>query len=318
MKPECRQHARDRSEQPDPARCESRERHQELGPIGRVHRPRPEDQQLARAQQRGEQHGAQPAPHFTGGERRGRPPDRSPHPAGHSPKQDRGAGDPDDQRQVPQPRRHRRQQVAVHTRIGREHAGGADRLRITGRQHPAHVQRPGAPALPMVDLEPMRTGLQCDGASPGAHLGRNHHPAVHPHEHAVVGARPQVDPFRTRGEPHAAPANDVVPVGQVLLAQEVQIQARGPLFDARDARGVECGRVGIAVEGIVVLAREPGGGRQGRRQLPERRQRDRHVQEPPIRPRHELEAFRPGEPSAHCGLSHASRHLPPTSSCRGW
>ena len=193
------------------------------------------------------------------------------------------------------------------TRVRREHAVGADRLQPAGRRRPLHAQRPGAPALPVVDLESMHTGLQRDGLSPDGQFGRDHDLVVHPHDHAIVGAGPKLDSFRARGEPDAAPANEVVPVRQVPFGDERQVQAHGPIVDARDDRGVECGRGRIAVEGIVVLAFEPCGGRQGCRQLPERRQRDCRVQKPPAPARDALEQLRPAELSAHLRIVSPAR-----------
>ena len=145
----------------------------------------------------------------------------------------------------------------------------------------------------------MHTGLQRDGVSPVGHFDRDHDLVVHPHDHAIVGAGPKVDSFRARGEPDAAPANEVVPIRQVPFGDERQVQARGSIVDARDDGGVECGRGRFAVEGIVVLACEPCGGGQGCCQLPERRQRNCRVQKPPTPARDALEQFRPSEPSAH-------------------
>ena len=113
----------------------------------------------------------------------------------------------------------------------------------------------------MVDLQRVGTGRERDGASFGVHADRKmaleHGLAVDPHDDTVVGSGPQSDPFRSGGEPYAAPADEVVTGRSPELVEKGQIDVRRPFLGGGDPGNVEPERVGRRSQGIVEAARQP-------------------------------------------------------------
>ena len=196
-----------------------------------------------------------------------------------APEPNRGAGGPDEQHRPRQLHRHHAKPVAERAGVGREETAGAQGFRLAARRRPFDSQPRRRPALPVVDLQGVRAGLQRHAAHPPARADRGtvieHDLAVDPHDHAVVGAGAKIDPLRPWREPDAAPADEVIVDRTVELSQEGEVDAGGRLLDDRDHPGVERGRVGVLRERMVVAAREPAGGREAARQEPDERQQDR-------------------------------------------
>ena len=118
--------------------------------------------------------------------------------------------------------------------------------------------------------------LERDGAGYGVHADRrmalDHDLAVDPHDDTVVGSGPQRDPFRTGGEPHAAPADEVATCRPGELVEKGQIDIRRPFLCGGDPGNVEPERIGRRVQGIVEVAREPAGRSQASHEEPGERQ----------------------------------------------
>ncbi len=269
--PDGHQQAGDEPEQPNPARRQTPERRQELGPVRRMHRPRPEQQDLGGAEEGGERHDPQARAHLPRGQRRCPPPNLAPQPG-------RRSGGPDEQHRPRQLHRRPAKPVAERAGVGREETAGADGLRLAARRRRLHVEVPRRPALPVVDLQGVRAGLQRHAAHLRVHadggMALEHDLAVYPHDHAVVGAGAEIDPLRARREPDAAPTDEVVAARPVELFEEGEVDAGGGLLDDREHPGFERARVGVPRERIVVAAREPAGRREAARQEPDQRQQD--------------------------------------------
>ena len=99
-----------------------------------------------------------------------------------------------------------------------------------------------------------------------------HNLAVDPHDDTVVGSGPQSDPFRAGGEPHAAPADEVVTGRPPELVEKGQIDVRRPFLGGGDPGNVESERVGRRSQGIVEAARQPAGRSQASHEEPDERQ----------------------------------------------
>ena len=233
--PDGRQQSGDEPEQPNPARRQTPEWRQELGPVRRMHRPRPEQQDLGGPEEGGEGHDPQARAHLPRSQRRCRPP-------GPAPEPNRGAGGPDEQHRPRQLHRHHAKPVAERAGVDREETARAQGLRLAARRRPFDSQPRRRPALPVVDLQGVRAGLQRHAAHLRAHADRGtvieHDLAVDPHDHAVVGAGAKIDPLRPRREPDAAPADEVIANRRVGLFQEGEVDASGRLLDDRERPSV--------------------------------------------------------------------------------
>ena len=99
-----------------------------------------------------------------------------------------------------------------------------------------------------------------------------HDLTVDPHDDTVVGSGPQSDPFRAGGEPHAAPADEVVTGRPPELVEKGQIDVRRPFLGGGELGNVESERVGRRSQGIVEAARQPAGRSQASHEEPDERE----------------------------------------------
>ena len=125
----------------------------------------------------------------------------------------------------------------------------------------------------------MGAGREVDAPGLGVHADRGmtleQDPPVDPHHDAVVSGGVKLDGLRARREPHAPPADEIVPRQPGVLVEEGEGDPSGRFLDDRHRPDVEREGVGVARETIVEAAREPAGRRERVRHRPGKRQEDR-------------------------------------------
>ena len=228
--PERCQSTHDGAQQPEPAWRQVPERHQELGPIGGVYRPRAEDKKLTWTEERGQQQDPQAGRQLLSGQGGGFSMD-------HAAEQQRGDRPPDQQDEHLQHRRRRQHPVGGCARIFREQPAGAEGYRIAAGGSPLQVEAGCAAVLPVVDIETVGACVELHRAHRRGHAGLgvpfDDDLAVQAQDHAIVGGGVKVDPLRAGGKPNPVPANQVVPRGMTSRVDEREVDRRDSFFDDR-------------------------------------------------------------------------------------